>query len=150
MSEYLVSLTVMGALVSLSLALSYKDDAALKGALMILLLYIFTVPLINAVKDFDINSPVLDLEYAEEYEGQLESVTRAAYENGIRMYIADKFSLDAADISVKAEGYDVSAVKAERISVVLSGEARMADYRAIEEGLKKNGFDNCEVKIAFR
>ena len=149
MSEYLISLTVMGAVVSLSFALSYKEDAALKGALMILLLYSFAVPLIGAVRDFDIDAVRLESEPSYEYESKLESVSKAAYENGIRVYIADKFDLDLADISVSAEGYALEAVKAERVNVILSGAARLADYRAIESGLKKNGFDNCEVKIAF-
>ena len=148
MSEYLVSLTVMGALISLSLALAYRDDGALKVALTVLLLYVFTVPLIGAVRDLDLNIPTLDYGYSE-YEGQLEDVSCAAYENGIRAYIADKYNLDLADISVKADGYDVATVTAKRVSVILSGGARLADYRAIEEGLKKNGFDSCEVKIAF-
>lgn len=149
MSAYLTSVITVGALISLALAVSYRSGGAEKTAFMIFLLYVSALPLIGIVRDFEISEITFNFNEGTEYKDAFGEVTREAYENGIRLYIADEYSLDAEDISVRAEGFDAAAVRARVVVVTLSGDARYADYRDMSRRLEKNGLGRCEVKIAI-
>ena len=48
-------------------------------------------------------------------------MTKEAFENGVRILVSDTFDLDAADVAVCADGYDCTAMRAERVTVTLRG-----------------------------
>ncbi len=155
MKEYLVTLIVVGSLISLALCLMYKEDkeglGAVKTAFSILLLYVTVVPLIGMIRNFDAEKPELQIESIDfDTDSALEEVSENAYIGGVRSFVSEEFSLNIDDISVTAEGFDVMNMRAERLTVILSGDAALADYRAIRERLLKNGFEGCEVKIEVR
>ncbi len=154
MTEYFTALISVSALISIAAALSYKDmgeSRALRAAFAVILLYVTVMPLLGALSNFDAD----DFKFGtEDYdfggENAAGELTREAFERGVRLYICQEFSLDGDDVSVTVSGFDPIAVRAEKISVRLSGRAAFADFRAIKARLSKNGFDNCEVLIEKR
>ena len=149
MSAYLAVLVTVSALVTLGTALLYREDGAERMAFLLLLLYVSAVPLIGAVRDFDIGALDFDAVTGEGYYDASASVGCDAFEAGVRAFIAEEFSLDVADISVEACGFSPETVSADLIRVTLSGRARLADRHAIKEKIEKNALGGCEVKIAI-
>ncbi len=151
MREYAVTLVVTSALVSLALAITYREEerssGAVRSALAVLLLYVTLCPLFGAVRNFDIEDDIFEVEeYDFEDRFSLSGVTEEAFCKGIRLFLADKMSLSAEEITVSAEGFDATAMRARKIKVTLFGKAALADYRAVRETVEKNGFGECEVK----
>lgn len=152
MKEYAVSLIAVTALISFSLVAFYNDgknERTVRCALAAILLYAVLLPLLNgAVPDlgkFELkfNTGAYDFSDAD----ATQEMTEAAFQNGIRLFLADEFSLNAEDISVYTDGFDMAEMKAQRITVRLSGGAIYADRYAIREKIEKNGLGSCEVKI---
>lgn len=147
MSVYFISVITVSAITSLAMAISYKNDGALRCALTVFLLYVSAVPLINAVRDFDPSEMKFGSVAQTEYEYRIDEMTKEAFENGIRLLVSDTFELDAADVAVRTDGYDCTAMRAGKVTVTLSGTARFADRGAIKRCVEKNGLGTCEVKI---
>lgn len=155
MKEYAVTLAVTSALVSLALALTYRDEeksgGAVRSALMLILLYATLCPLLGAVRNFDIDSDILKEEkYNFEDRFSLSDATEEAFCRGIRLFLADKMSINYDEITVKAKDFDASLMRARKIEVTLVGKAALADYRALREAVEKNGFGECEVKSEIK
>lgn len=135
------------ALTALAGFISYRGnaDGAAKGALAVILLF----SLVSAFSsiDFDFSFDISGEQFLPEGGGEYERVGREALEAGIRRLIADRYSLPEENISVRAEGYDFSAMRAERIFVLLSGRAVYADARAIKNYISEQGLGECEVDI---
>ncbi len=153
MNEYLISLISVSALISLSSAVLYREEKegrAVKCAFAVLLLYILIMPLLGALKSFD--PEVLKFDTGAHYpaeESGIEASAEEGFVQGIRLFLADEFSLEQNDIEVKVTGFDFSTVKAEKITIILKGSAAYADFRAVREKIEKNGFGSCEVEIAI-
>ena len=151
MKEYLISVIIVSALISLSLAVSYKEDSgngALKSALAVLMLYVTVIPLFTALREFDISNIKFDAEkYDFNNQNAVTEISEEGFIRGVRLFISDEFSLDYDEISVEVTEFDPLQLKAKKIIITLRGKAAHADYRAIREKLKKNGFENSEVKI---
>ena len=61
--------------------------------------------------------------------------------------MAEKFSLDRENIRVRLYGFDKDSLTADRIRVILSGGAALADYKAVEKYVDGLGVGDCDVEI---
>lgn len=135
------------ALVALAGFVSYRGstDGAAKAALAVIMLFSLVMPLSSMKFDFSID--ISGEELLPEGGGEHERVGREAFESGICRLISERYSLSEENISVRAEGYDFSTMRAERIFVLLSGRAAAADARAIKNYITEQGLGECEVDI---
>ncbi len=150
MSEYAIGVFVISALVGLLSHIAYKGKSDPSGfALAIVLLYVVISPLADMVGEMDTDSF-----FGTDYDSSLvgdgySGVAEQAFAEGIRSAVADEFSLDGENIRVELYGFDFERMRAERIRVILSGKAALADYKGIEKyinGLER-GVCECEIEI---
>ena len=150
MGEYFTGVFAVLAVVLFCGFISYrrKRSSAARMALSILIIHTVLMPLGSIASgdlSFDIEAPDPDTFEGGDYA----EVAREAFCEGISKLIAEEFSLDAKNISVYATGFEFSSMRAERISVLLSGRAAFADPSAIEKYI--NGLDvgrcECEIEI---
>ena len=153
MREYMSALVLVSAVISVALAVTYKESekGGVKCALAVILLYVTIVPIINAARDFDVGELEFcaeDFDFDDNFE--LSDFTAEAFAHGVRLYVADQFGLDKEEVQVLASGFDEQTSRAEKITVTLGGKAALADARAIREMVEKNGLGACEVKIEIK
>ena len=77
-------------------------------------------------------------------------VASLAFADGIELYLAESFSLPLDKVEVIVEGFDIEAMRAEKITATLAGVAAVSDLRAVracldEAFLAEGG--KCEVVI---
>jgi hypothetical protein len=108
------------------------------------------LPIVDIINGFDWNFDT------QQYLGDLEiesseDVLKAAFEAGIREYLASEYQVDESLIVVLADGFDISEVKAQRIYVTLIGKASALDYKRIESQVEREFTNNgeCEVSVKF-
>ena len=86
-----------------------------------------------------------------EYETDADPshVAEAAFADGIRNAVAEKFYIDKENIRVKIRNFDMEKMSCDQIMIFLDGAGVFADYRGIEEYI--NGFEmgECEVEITL-
>ena len=106
------------------------------------------LPIVDIIKD---NGLILD---ADDYIGEIEeyqsdTAVKWAFEDGICEYIASEYRVDRSEVTVTADGFDLSTLRAQRIYVTLSGRAALLDYKEIESeiALKFTGGGECEVSV---
>lgn len=150
MAEYMIGVTCMCMLVSLASFVSCTDTkrGATKFALGVILLASLVVPVKGIVEGavlplFDIK----DTEYKD--SSAFSEFTEEYFCEGVRLAVADEFSLDAHDVEVITVGFSVEDMRAEVIKIKLLRAAAGADYRAVREYIEKNDLGKCEVEISF-
>lgn len=150
MSEYAIGVFVISALVGILAHLSYKGRGdPSKLALAIVMLYVVVSPIAAMTEELDFDS-IFDVKYDSSIIGWgYEGVAEEAFSEGILSAVANEFSLSEDDLRVEVGGFDFENMKAEKIRVILSGRAALADYKGIEKYL--NGLDigvcECEIEI---
>lgn len=82
-------------------------------------------------------------------DGLYTEVGESAFAEGIAASVAERFSLDPSEISVRLSGFDFSLMRAEKIVITLSGTAAFADARGIASYISEKNLGVCEVKIEF-
>jgi hypothetical protein len=115
----------------------------------VLIICVILLPLVDIFSDFDINSTLDGLVNDMKYEDMSDDAIELAFEQGIAEAVAERYGTDRAHVSVAVDGFDMSALTAERIYVTLSGKAALLDYKSIEAWLVDeftNGGE-CEVRI---
>ena len=122
---------------------SGKAERAARAALGIILVSAILSPLISLGQGF---AQLPEYSGAEE-ESVFEKTAEEAFCDGVRLAIAERFSLDAEHISVRAKGFQTEKMTAEVLTVTLSERAKLADYRAIREFVVENNFGKCEVEL---
>ena len=150
MKAYLISVVLISVIVSLASHFLGGTEVARYGrlGLSVVLLWAVISPLselcrtLPEIPDFSLPS-VEEGEDAPLYAARAE----AAFCDGIAAAIAEKFSLQKVQISVIAEGFDVSRMRAARVRVLLKKEAILADSFAIATFVEGEGFGECEVEI---
>lgn len=147
MSEYLVMLFGTVALLGIFSLIVYSEgDTAVRFGFAVLLIYSATVPLGRLVLSEEIEFPSFDVSEGESPE-ELYLTAEKAFCEGVRSLVTKEFSLDGDDLRILAEGFDFEKMSAERIRVILSGRAALADYKKIEELIEDSGLGECEVEI---
>ena len=147
MKEYLISVVLITALVAL--ASHFLPDAAVgygRLALGIVLLYAVLSPLAALLSSFPALPDLPELPQ-QENAPLYEQYAQEGFCRGIASAVGEKFSVAEARISVRAEGFDVQSMRAEKIWILLRGEAVFADGPAIKAFVEGEGLGECEVEI---
>lgn len=150
MNDYLCGLIAISALVGISSYLSYgeRQDKALRAAsLLILVCVAVSVPVafIKENPNFDFSDiSISDLVIEDT---QLGKDAREAFCDGVAEFVSSEFSIPKEEIEVVAFDFDLGAMRAERIKVILSGRAVLADNRAVAAAVKDAGLGECEVEL---
>ncbi|HBJ19312.1 MAG TPA: hypothetical protein DDY70_06225 [Clostridiales bacterium] len=74
-----------------------------------------------------------------------ETVGKEAFEDGIARAVAEKFSIPKEKITVRAEGFDFSSMRAQKILLTLRGRGAFADPKKIAAYITGAGLGECEV-----
>ncbi len=155
MAEYLGALIGVGAIVALCEHISYGGelDKNVKVALGIILLSSLVSPLVSALdglSSFDIDS--LFNKYGDDIaieDSLYYKTAEEAFCVGIERLLDEELGIEGEDIEVYTEGFDMTEMRAEKITIILSGKGAYADYRKIESRISSLGLGKCEVKLEF-
>ena len=129
------------------LSLAYGLGRAERRAIGIIVLSVILSPLYNIPSDFDPNSLLSDTRLPDGDNAQLGAVIEQAFADGIACGVAEKFSLNVEDIRIRIYGFDYEALRCDRIRIILSGRAALADYKAIEKYVNGMDIGECDVEI---
>ncbi|MCQ2413455.1 MAG: hypothetical protein MJ082_01490 [Clostridia bacterium] len=125
-----------------------KNRKAAAFAFTVILLSLIAAPLAELVGSLP---EVCDLSLSADGSEQADltrTVSENAFTEAVRRAVCEKFSLPSETVSVKVRGFDRSALKAEGISVYLSGDGVFADVRRIRQYLLDNDLcGECYVEI---
>ncbi len=148
MSEYAIGVFVISAIVGLLSHLSYKGKGdPSRIALAIVLLYVVLSPIADMAENFDTGS-LFEVEYDPSIIGEgYEAVAEEAFRRGIAEAVADEFSIDEENLRVELGGFDFENMRADKIRLILSGRAALADYKGIEKYVNGLGIGVCECEI---
>ena len=98
----------------------------------VLLFCSIMLPLVDIISDINGDSLFNELELDIDYNAT-DDMIEEAFERGISEYVADKYAVDVKLVSVKADGFDMEKMRADRIYVTLSGKAALLDFKKIED-----------------
>ena len=153
MSGYLISVMAATLTVALGGLVSYggATSRASRAAMGVVLLYTVTVPIISVTGSLSelINTDYFEnirVEYDEDGTVFYEH-TAAAFSEGVQRLVCDEYGLDAADVFVRVLSLDVETMRAERVMIILSGRAVIADARAIAYTVESAELGECEVTV---
>lgn len=149
MKEYMISLFVVSAVLSLLSLLSYKSrlDGVRRFAFGVLLFSVAASPFIGALTKL-VSDGIEDiLPPADITEGDAEEIFEESFCLGIKTAICEKFGLKAGDVRVLAEGFSKDEWHAERIRIILSGIAALSDYHEIERYINNMEIGECVAEI---
>ncbi len=127
---------------------SYKAECNM--ALGILSLGALAVPVLSLITSLG-QFPEFDTLPEYNLSGGVLEISEEAFAEGITAALEEKYSLPSGEISVITYGFSFSEMKAERITVVLSGTSVTSDSREIAEFVVENFCPrgHCEVKLNF-
>ena len=150
LSEYLFSAVIVALIASFLSYISYpsQNDTAVKAASALLILYTLISPvsaLISSLYELSEKDSIFDTEIFTQEGGEYLEVSEEAFKTGIKRYISDEFDTDEKNIEVVLSDFKFTEMRAEHISVYLSGSALLLDRKKIEEKLNKLNLGKCEV-----
>lgn len=149
----------MSSLLGLISYLSYPgaSEKAVKFAVSLLLIYTSITPVLAFVRNFS-DDALTDFveEIKDNANEKLDSgneeyllVSEEALKEGICKLIFTEYGIPAENIEVYIHGFDFEKMRAERISILLSGKGALSDSRSIENLVNELGIGECEVNIEF-
>ncbi len=157
--EYLISVTVISALLGLVSYLSYPgvSEKAVRFAVSVLLVYTSMTPVLSFVSRLSDGG---ELDFIEEIREQAEdgfsneqgeylSVAEDAIKKGISKLIFTEYGVAEENIKIYLRGFNFEEMRADNIKIVLQAGGALADYRGIEELVNSLGIGECEVNIEF-
>jgi hypothetical protein len=83
------------------------------------------------------------------YADRAEEVAKDAFCKGIERLICEEYSLREESVQVSAEGFNLSTLSAERVSISLGGRGLTVDRAAVLRLLSDSGIKNCEVSYLY-
>ena len=142
---------------SLSVALGLVGAAAhpqfsqqTQAAIGVLCLFSLAAPVAAAIPSLFCPPSVEESIPALTPEGGYIELGEQAFAEGISKYVAEELSADEDEIEIEISGFDFEAMRAERITLTLSGSAVLGDLRGIRQSLLGNFVaegGSCEVVI---
>ena len=155
MTGYLGTLIAVGAVVAFSGFVSYagESEKTVKSAIGVILLSALIFPilaLLNSISTIDING-IFDTSF-EDAAVEDSLYYKTAEENfalGVERLICEELGISFDDVLVYLSGFDMVSMRAEKITIILSGKAVYADYRRVVETIRAEGLGECEVKLEF-
>ena len=151
LKEYFVGAITLSLLIALTVGVAHPRlrNAVLFGGGVLLVCGIL-LPIIDILRDFDADKTLDGIFDSIDFDAT-DSAIELAFEDGVAEYIADSYGIPYECVSVRADGFDIGSLTAERIYVTLSGKGALFDYKRIEndigEEFSPSGY--CEVYISF-
>ena len=144
MKEYMIAVFVACAVLGSLALLLYREgaDATSNFAFGVLLLFTVTAPLASLSWDFLSSFDGVG-EYPSFPENGTTEAAKSAFEDGVRRLIEGEMSLPDGAVTVVAENFSVSEMRAEIIRVYLSGAGAFADAKRVEALVEKYGLGEC-------
>lgn len=136
LNEYIVFALMLSAATGVISALSHRALAReTELAVGVICLLSLSLPIAASVPSIlDIPRPS-STPVAEAVGGYL-SVSEEAFCVGVREYVAEELSADEENVIVSLEGFNFSTMRAERITLTLSGAAAVGDVRALKQDVR--------------
>lgn len=149
MKEYLIAVVLITALVALCSHFLSGTDAAGYGRLSlgIVLLWAVLSPLVSLLSALPALPSLPELSVPETDTPLYEQYAEEGFCEGLALAVEERFGISAEQISVRAEGFDVMKMRAQRIYILLRGKAVFADSAAIAAFVEDEGLGECEVEI---
>ena len=153
MKGYVISVMAASAVVALGSLVSYggKTERTSRAAMAMVLLYAVTYPIISVTGSI---SDVISTDFFEGLRVECDQSdtlfyknTAAAFCDGVERLVCGECKLADGDVSVTVVSLDVESMRAEKITVILSGSAVIADARLIARLVEDAGLGKCEVVI---
>ena len=149
MIEYATGILSVCAVVVICGFLVYrgKSDGATKFAFATLLVYVTLTPLRALVGELTgVGEIRLELEGGE-YSEDYKEVAEEAFCEGVRLLVCSQFSLNEEFVRVSCRDFDFQKMRADRIKIILSSSAALADRTGIEKFINQYDIGRCECEI---
>lgn len=148
--EYFGELLTLCVFISVALSMAHpRLKRTISFGAGILIICSVMLPLVDIFCEFDADEVFEKILIDIKYEGATDSSIELAFEEGIAKYVAEAYEVDEGSVSVSADGFDISTLRAERIYVTLSEKAIYLDYKRIEREISERftSGGECEVSI---
>ena len=151
LKEYFEGILLLVAFVALALGVAHpKLRNATSFSAGVLIICAILLPIVDIIRDIDKKYSIDDLLYDMEYADATDDAIELAFEEGISVYIADKYGVNKGDVLVMADGFDIGSMKAERIYITLSSKASLLNYKKIEEEIEKEFTQGGECEVSLK
>lgn len=150
-NQYIILAVTLSLFISVVSVMSHPSfKAECNMALGILSLAALAVPILSLVTSLG-SFPELDFFPEYDLSGGAVEITKEAFEEGIGRAIEEKYRISKDELTVISRGFSFSDMRAESITVILSGGAVTSDSRDLAEFVKENFCPEgrCEVKLDF-
>ena len=149
LKEYFGGVMLLSAFISLSLGVAHSRlKRVTEFGAGILLICAILLPIVDIIADYEVK---IDSEiYLDEIDmNATDDLIESAFEDGIREYLATEYRVEPSLVSVRADGFDMGKMRAERIYVTLSGSAAYLDYKRIENEVASEFTDGGECEVSL-
>lgn len=149
--DYFISTVSVSAFVALALGVSHprlRSVTVFSSGVIIICAVL--LPLVDILKEFR-GADALDSFMESVDFSASDSAIELAFEDGVAEHVASRYGVPRECVSVRADGFDISTLSAERIYVTLSGQGCLIDTKRVESevaGEFTRGGE-CEVMISF-
>ena len=151
LKEYFEGILLLVAFVALALGVAHpKLRNATSFSAGVLIICAILLPIVDIIRDIDKKYSIDDLLSDMEYADATDDAIELAFEEGISVYIADKYGVNKGDVLVMADGFDIGSMKAERIYITLSSKASLLNYKKIEEEIEKEFTQGGECEVSLK
>lgn len=151
LKEYFEGILLLVAFVALALGVAHpKLRNATSFSAGVLIICAILLPIVDIIRDIDKKYSIDDLLSDMEYADATDDAIELAFEEGISVYIADKYGVNKGDVLVMADGFDIGSMKAERIYITLSSKALLLNYKKIEEEIEKEFTQGGECEVSLK
>ena len=148
--EYFSEIIILMTFAAILLGIAHpKLKGATSYGIGFLIICVILLPLVDIIRDFDVNSLFDDAFGDIDYDAT-DSAIELAFEDGVAEYVAGEYGVLRECVSVNADGFDVSSLTAKRIYVTLSGSAALLDYKRIESDLEKEFTKGGECEVSLK
>ena len=147
LENYFAEIFAAAAVVTVCSMLAYKGGRATKFALSVLLVYTVLTPLSAIIPSFGGLLSDGGLSDIGGFSKDYEEVAESAFCEGADKLICSELGLDSEGVRVVCRGFDYKNMRAERVSVILSGRCITADSLKIKRLVEEGGLGECEVQI---
>ena len=151
LKEYFIGVITLTLFVAVAFGVSHprlRNAVSFGGG--VLLVCGILLPIVDILQNFDVDKSLDDIFDGIDFDAT-DSAIELAFENGVAEHIANSYGIPCECVSVRADGFDIASLTAERIYVTLSGKGTLLDYKRIEKevGAEFAPRGYCEVYISF-
>ena len=147
MKEYVASLLLLCAVISIGSLLAYREnDKILHFAFSVIFCAAVILPL-SANIGGALSSGISDSEISlPDGEREYEACAEKALAEAFRTVLCDELGIPEDNMRLDGEGFDFERMRFSSVSISLYGSSVFSDISAIERFAKEN-FGGCDVKI---